>query len=150
MIFWDTSALMALVCDEPQSPKWVRHFREDPHMSIWWGTPLECESAIQRRLRQRSFTPEQAKLVRELLGKLAEHWLEVPPSVQLRDLALRLLRTHPLRAADALQLAAALSLVPGVWRNCDLLVRMRASIKQQKLKIFRWLSEPEGLWDGQG
>ena len=40
----------------------------------------------------------------------ARAWDEVPPSVEVRQLALRLLRTHPLRAADALQLAAALTL----------------------------------------
>ncbi len=113
MIFWDSSALMALISDEPESPKWTRHFRDDPQMCVWWGTLLECESGIQRRLRQSQITQEQAQLARELLAKLAEHWLEVPPSAQLRNLARRLIRTHPLRAGDALQLAAALTLVAG-------------------------------------
>ena len=37
----------------------------------------------------------------------------MPPTTELRLLAIRLLRTHPLRAADAQQLAAALTLAQG-------------------------------------
>ena len=40
---------------------------------------------------------------------MASRWVEVPPSGHLRDRARRLLRTHGLRAADGLQLAAALT-----------------------------------------
>ena len=35
-------------------------------------------------------------------------WTEVLPSVDVRDQAIRLLRVHKLRAADAIQLAAAI------------------------------------------
>lgn len=113
MIFWDSSALMALLGDEPESPRWVRHFRNDSQMGVWWGTVVECESPIQRRLRQEYLNPRQAQMARARLGQLTESWLEVPPTTQLRNLARRLVRTHPLRAADALQLAAALTLVAG-------------------------------------
>ena len=43
------------------------------------------------------------------LEALAESWHEVLPTSELRARAMRLLRVHPLRAADALQLAAALA-----------------------------------------
>lgn len=39
---------------------------------------------------------------------LAEGWHEILPSDAVRGTAERLLRAHPLRAADSLQLAAAL------------------------------------------
>lgn len=39
---------------------------------------------------------------------LRASWFEVQPGDAIREQALRLLRVHPLRAADALQLAAAL------------------------------------------
>ena len=48
----------------------------------------------------------------QALGKLsraAAGWLRIRPSERVRQRALRLLRIHPLRAADALQLAAALA-----------------------------------------
>lgn len=38
---------------------------------------------------------------------LARAWHEIDPSDLIRDAANRFLRVHPLRAADALQLAAA-------------------------------------------
>jgi uncharacterized protein len=41
------------------------------------------------------------------LKRLAEAWHEVDPSDPIREAAVRFLRVHPLRAADALQLAAA-------------------------------------------
>ena len=41
------------------------------------------------------------------LKRLAEGWHEVDPSDGIREAAVRFLRVHTLRAADALQLAAA-------------------------------------------
>ena len=43
----------------------------------------------------------------------ARGWFELVPSEAIRRLARRLVRTHPLRAADALQLSAALTLAAG-------------------------------------
>lgn len=110
MIFWDSSALVRLLVTEPGSPECCRLLREDSVVVVWWGTPVECESALQRRLREGSLTSGDAAQARRALDHLAAAWLEVPPGEELRRLARRLLRTHPLRAADALQLAAALSL----------------------------------------
>jgi hypothetical protein len=39
--------------------------------------------------------------------QLANSWHEVDPSESVREVAIRFLRVHPLRSADALQLAAA-------------------------------------------
>lgn len=110
MIFYDTSALVALLVAETGTPQRRAQVEEDPRVIVWWGTPVECESAFQRRLREQSVTEPQIRQVRARLRLLAEAWDEVPPSVEVRQLALRLLRTHPLRAADGLQLAAALTL----------------------------------------
>jgi len=110
MIFWDSSALVRLLVTEPGSAECGRLLREDPVVVVWWGTPVECESALQRRLREGSLTASGVSQARRALDQLATAWLEVPPGEELRRLARRLLRTHPLRAADALQLAAALSL----------------------------------------
>lgn len=43
------------------------------------------------------------------LAALESRWVEIAPSDRLRDDARRLVRVHDLRAADALQLAAALA-----------------------------------------
>jgi uncharacterized protein len=68
----------------------------------------ELESALNRRRRDGSLTAEDEAPVRRCLERLEESWLEVQPTVTVRDRALRLLRVHPLRAADAFQLGAAL------------------------------------------
>jgi len=107
MIFWDSSALVALIMEEPASKRRLRQLQEDPVILVWWGTPVECESAIQRRLREGLVTAGEAAQARQNLAELARGWLEVQPTAELRQLALRLLRTYALRAADALQLAAA-------------------------------------------
>jgi predicted nucleic acid-binding protein len=110
MIFWDSSALAALLVDEVDSAPRRQQLQADPEVAVWWGTPVECESAIQRRFREGSLSIFQARLARERLADLSASWHEVSPVVAVRTLSRRLLRTHPLRAADALQLAAALAL----------------------------------------
>jgi predicted nucleic acid-binding protein len=110
MIFWDSSALAALLVDEVDSDPRRQQLQADPEVAVWWGTPVECESAIQRRFREGSLSIFQARLARERLADLSASWHEVSPVVAVRTLSRRLLRTHPLRAADALQLAAALAL----------------------------------------
>jgi predicted nucleic acid-binding protein len=110
MIFWDSSALVGLLVNEVDSERRRRQLEEDPVLAAWWGTPVECESAIQRRIREGLLSAAGARLARERLDQLSSAWHEVPPLATVRTLSRRLLRTHPLRAADALQLAAALTL----------------------------------------
>ncbi len=110
MIFWDSSALVALLVDEPDSRRRLKQLQEDRVMTVWWSTPVECESALQRRVRAGALTRAQARTAQQRLARLAEAWHEVAPTPAVRKLAVRLLLTHPLRADDALQLAAALAL----------------------------------------
>lgn len=113
MKFWDASAVVALLVDEPGSESWNKAHESDPVQVVWWATLVECESALQRRVRDGSLPMPEARTARARLQLLADAWSEVPASAPVRALAVRLLRTHPLRVADALQLAAALSLVQG-------------------------------------
>jgi predicted nucleic acid-binding protein len=86
-----------------------RLLEEDAGMIVWWATRVECVSAISRRVREGSFDPSQeASAARGLLDDLYGSWAEVRPASRLRVLAEQNLTTHPLRAADALQLASAL------------------------------------------
>jgi len=114
VIFWDSSALVALLVTEGDSSRRRSQLAADATLAVWWATPVECESALQRRLRDGVLTPTDARLARERLGDLSASWHEVNPTTVVRTLSQRLLRTHPLRAADALQLAAALALNQGV------------------------------------
>ncbi len=79
----------------------------DPDQVVWWGTPIECISALSRRAREGVLTPLGEAWARVPLFYLSQSWNEVQPSGRLRTLAERFLAVHPLKAADALQLAAA-------------------------------------------
>lgn len=107
MRFWDSSAVVPLLVDEPGSAVRLAQLRADPVVVVWWGTAVECASALQRLVREDGLSPAEADLALARLAELAKHWTEVEPSLQVRQQAMRLLRIHPLRAADALQLAAA-------------------------------------------
>ncbi len=117
MIFWDSSALVPLLVAEADSIRRAALLRSDPVITAWWGTLLECESALHRRAREKSLPPDIARAARARLAELATHWHEILPSIPLRALAVRLIRTHPLRAADALQLAAALTLCEALGKH---------------------------------
>lgn len=82
-------------------------------MCVWWGTTVEIASAIARRERAGALSGREAAQCLSRQAELASSWLEVPPSDALRAVAQRILRVHPLRAADSLQLAAALAAADG-------------------------------------
>ena len=108
MKFWDSSAIIPLLVRETASD-WVRGIvSEDADMLVWWGTPVECTSAVARRERDETFDSETAASALERLRVLVPSWTEVQPSERVRSTAQRVLRVHALRAADALQLAAAI------------------------------------------
>jgi hypothetical protein len=69
---------------------------------------VECVSALERQRRDGSLEREaQDEAVARLRELIAESTIVQPTSL-VRDRAERLLAVHPLRAADSLQLAAAL------------------------------------------
>jgi uncharacterized protein len=108
MKFWDSSALLPLLLEEAHS-EFVRSIAgEDGQMVVWWGTPLECRSAFARLKREGILASSHEQELIELLEELSSSWVEILAGENVRKTASRLLMTHPLRAADALQLAAAL------------------------------------------
>lgn len=107
MKFWDTSAVVPLVLDQEASAAVRRVLASDGEMAVWWGTVVECASATARLRREDRLTVVEESRVLDLLGELRKSWYEVLPSSDLQAEAIRLLRVHSLRAADALQLAAA-------------------------------------------
>lgn len=108
MIFWDSSAVIPLLVGEATTAMREEQLRADPVMLVWWGTSVECASALQRLVREGALTAADARASEGRLRHLESHWSEVEPTAAVRRQAERLLRLHPLRAADALQLAAAL------------------------------------------
>lgn len=105
--FWDTSALVPLIVDEPATRASEALLGRDPEVATWWGAPVECVSAIARLERDGALQPDMVVAAMDRLDALAATWQEIQPTAVVRIAAIRLLRLHALRAADALQLAAA-------------------------------------------
>jgi predicted nucleic acid-binding protein len=105
--FWDTSALVALLVPGQGTRLLYQTFRETAPV-IWWGTPVEARSAIERLSRSGALTAAAYRTASGQLDRFLATSLEVAPTDEVRDLAMVQLANYPLRAADALQLAAAL------------------------------------------
>ena len=110
MRFWDSSALLPLLIEEAGSVAMNRVFAKDREIAVWWGTPTECWSALARRERDAGWPPATTDEALANLQKLMARAHEVLPTAAVRACSRRLLFTHALRAADALQLAAAVVL----------------------------------------
>ncbi len=108
MRFWDSSVLVNLCVVAPRTLEAQKHYIEDPRIVAWWGSEVECASAIARREREGAFGDAGAGEAWAVLAALGSVWVEVQPSNAVRRQAVRVVRLHPLRAGDALQLAAAI------------------------------------------
>ena len=109
MKFWDSSALVPLLAAEPRTRLAQALYVRDPEVVVWWATQVECASAIARLERKGTLSAPAAAESFARLDALAPSWMQIDPSDEIRESARRFLRVHPLRAADALQLAAALA-----------------------------------------
>jgi predicted nucleic acid-binding protein len=111
--FWDSSAIVPLLVAESSSVAVMGEFELDPEIVAWWATEAECVSALARLEREGSLLPASMAEGLGRLGALARAWREVQPVTVVGETAIRLLRVHPLRSADALQLASAIVAAEG-------------------------------------
>jgi predicted nucleic acid-binding protein len=105
--FWDASAIVPLLVAESTTRSLQALANQDSDLLVWWGSQVECASALARLERGALLDVKGAASAFDRLKQLANGWHEIEPSETVRENALRFLRVHPLRAADALQLAAA-------------------------------------------
>lgn len=108
MRYWDSSAIIPLLIAESTSARLREIHSADPAIATWWGTPVECVSAFARLERDGTLTPSGLGRAIARTRHAVGSWTEVGPSDGVREQAIRLLRVHQLRAADAVQLAAAI------------------------------------------
>ena len=108
MRYWDASALVPLVVAEPDSELVRTWLSDDDHIVTWAGTRTEITSAIERRVREGSLSKLQRREALRRFDAFAGTWDEVTELLAVRSRANALLARHPLRAADAGQLGAAL------------------------------------------
>lgn len=110
MRYWDASAIVPLLVAEEASPEVRSLLEHDPMVATWAWSVVEITSAVERRFREGRLNAQGRREVLARLQILSGQWDEVTDTLTVRRQATRLLARHPLRAADAGQLAAALVL----------------------------------------
>jgi hypothetical protein len=108
MRFWDTSAIIPLCIEEKQTRPIQNVAKKDGMLVVWWGSIVECYSVFGRLRRDGFLKPQEETQALAVVSELAGVWTEIEPSDEIRNITRRLIQNYPLRAADSLQLAAAI------------------------------------------
>jgi predicted nucleic acid-binding protein len=140
MKFWDASAIIPLLADEPTRLELLAILDDDPEVIAWWGTSVEIASALARRERENLLSAAEVERGLATARALSDSWYEVLPTDAIRRTAERLLRAHPLRAADSLQLAAAIIAADHDSGTLDLVcldVRLTAAARREGFKVLQ-------------
>lgn len=108
MKFWDASAVVPLIVREEKTEYCVKKFRSDEDVLVWTLSKIEVLSALCRRFRENSLNEGAFELAKDRMNDFFDMVFEVVSISKVKERALRLLQVHPLKSADALQLAAVL------------------------------------------
>ena len=138
--FWDSSALVPLIISQQKTTFCLKHWKASAANSlVWWTTQIECFSALSRLKREEEISGEEFEQAEVRLIQLLKACHEVQPSQLLKDKALRALKLHKLRAADAMQLAAALVAAEDLNSPINFICldkRLAESAKLEGLKVL--------------
>ena len=80
MRFWDASALIPLLLQEQQTGLLKKLAQEDEAIVAWWGSPVECLSALARLRRENALSSAEEEQAQTVLRALMTAWTEVEPS----------------------------------------------------------------------
>ncbi len=112
MRFWDSSALVPLAVRQAGSADVEAWIDQDPVVVVWTLTGVEIVSALRRLVRDAALSERAATAAESTASAILERTHVVSDVERVKTVAVRLLRVHALRGADALQLGAAL-----VWAD---------------------------------
>lgn len=108
MSFWDSSALVPLCTNETRSISAGRLWKRFSQKYVWWGTSVEIISALARIERESRITNQQRLNAEKRLEIVEKVWTEIQPDSRIKELARTFPAQYKMKAADSLQLAAAL------------------------------------------
>ncbi len=106
--FWDTSAIVPLCQSEGRSAAVAHLWKQYEQKIVWWGSIVELYSALARLEREKMIVARQRVAAENRINRISLTWFTVAPTEHLRELAQTFPATYELKAADSLQLAAAL------------------------------------------
>jgi predicted nucleic acid-binding protein len=105
--FWDSSALTALFVKEAITELVLDEVQRITPV-VWWATTVEIHSAFSRLLRSGLLTEADWQAGVARLDLLNRDWKVILPADNVHEIATEVLYRYSLRAADSLQLAAAM------------------------------------------
>lgn len=108
MRFWDSSAIIPLLVLEQETEQCIRAYQSDQEVMVWTMSKAEVFSALCRRSREGALKEIDFDSAKKRMNDFFDKAFEVISVQKVKDRALRLLQVHPLRAADAMQLASVL------------------------------------------
>jgi predicted nucleic acid-binding protein len=111
--FWDSSAVVPLIVAQGASRQVDGWLSADPELALWTLTAVEVTSALRRLVREGLLAERDANTAEARADELVESSHLVVNVETVKSQARRLLRLHALRAADAMQLGAALEWAGG-------------------------------------
>jgi hypothetical protein len=114
-------------------------YRDAEGVAVWWAAEAEAASALSRLEREGTLRAAGAEDAFELLREVMASNHVVDPVESVREAAKRLLRVHDLRAADALQLGAALVASEGRPSSLELVClddRLVAAAKKEGFRVI--------------
>lgn len=144
MRYWDSSAVVALIEDEPGSELVVGWLQEDADIATWALTAVEVAAAIERRVREGLLPRRDRRRALGLVERLSGSWDEVEDVLGVRRNALAVLARHALRAADACHLGAAWLAAEGRPESLPFVTldrRLAAAAEREGFTVLTW---PEG------
>jgi predicted nucleic acid-binding protein len=139
--YWDASALVAVMLEEPGTDLAGEWLASDDAVCTWALTWVELVSAIERRARAGAFTTAARRTLLTLAHELASASTEVLDVEAVRVRAVMILARHSLRAADALQLAAALIVAEGGFAGLPFVCldrRLADAAAREGLDVLTW------------
>ena len=106
--FWDSSAIVPICCVQECSVRARRTYRKFKKPIIWWGTPIEIQSALRKLIQTGFLTNRQSINAFRLWESFRANSHSVVLFEKTIVLAEELPEKFGLRALDAFQLASAL------------------------------------------
>ena len=141
MRFWDSSALVPLLVVEEGTRIAARWLRQDPGIVVWTLTLVELISALARRRRRDPHHTEAISAARRDVLEIWGRWSEITAIEVVRRHAERLVETHPIKAADALQIGAALvaaQQTPELYEFVTLDDVQATAAEREGLRVLTW------------
>ena len=82
MKYWDSSAVVPLLAEDAATDRVQAVYGEDSTMIVWWGTPVECMSALARLEREERLDTVSITKAARRLKQMQRLWQEVQPFTQ--------------------------------------------------------------------